>query len=66
MFYKNNYTESLDHISKIKYETLPITIDIYILKLKIFYIPEYYDSVLSALSPYFLTKEKFPADKKLP
>lgn len=37
MFHKRNYSGSLDHISMIKHELLPITIDIYILKSKIFY-----------------------------
>ena len=37
MFHKKNYSGSLDHISMIQHELLPITIDIYILKSKIFY-----------------------------
>ena len=37
MFHKKNYSGSLDHISLIQHELLPITIDIYILKSKIFY-----------------------------
>lgn len=47
LFYKKNYSEALDHISMIKNEPLPVTIDIYILKIKIFYELGFYDSALS-------------------
>ena len=47
MFYKNNYSEALEHISRIKSEAHPITLDIYILKLKIFYKLGHYDSAVS-------------------
>ncbi len=44
MFHKKNYSESLDHISMIKHELLPITIDIYVLKSKIFYEMGFFDT----------------------
>lgn len=47
MFYKNNFGEALTHISKIQSETFPITIDLYILRAKIFFMQGYYDSAFT-------------------
>lgn len=47
MFHKKNYSGSLDHISMIKYEMLPITIDIYVLRAKIFYELGFFDTAQS-------------------
>ena len=47
MFYKMNYAGSLEHIQKIKFASLPVTLDIYILKAKIFYILGHLDSALA-------------------
>ena len=47
LFHKKNYSGALDHISMIRNESFPITLDVYILKTKIFYEMEFYDSALS-------------------
>lgn len=64
MFYKKNYQESLSHISKIKSESLPITIDIYILKSKIFYMMGYDDSAIDVADSFrhFITGHKHISD----
>ncbi len=52
LFYKNKFNEALIEISSIKSESQPISIDIYILKAKIFYLLGYYDSA-KAISDSF-------------
>lgn len=51
-FYKKNYSEALNHISKIKNESNPLAIDIYILKAKIFYMLGHFDSALSVADSF--------------
>lgn len=46
-FYTGDYSESLSHNSKIQSGLLPITIDSYVLKAKIFYVLGHSDSALS-------------------
>lgn len=46
-FCKNEYEESLNYINKIEESSLPVTINIYVLKAKIFYMLGYKDSALS-------------------
>ena len=64
MFYKNNLNEALTHISKIKSETLPITIDLYILKAKIFFMQGYYDSAFTVSDSFrhFINSNKVISD----
>ncbi len=64
MFHKKNYSGSLDHVSMIKLELLPITIDIYILKSKIFYEMGFFDtgkSVADSLR-HFIKNNKVLSD----
>lgn len=63
-FYKNKYSDSLDHISKINHESIPITTDIYILKAKIFYMLGHFDSALAVANSFrhFITGNKLIAD----
>ncbi len=51
-FYEGRYPESLEYMSKIEFETRPLTIDIYVLKAKIFYLLGHNDSVLSLLDSF--------------
>lgn len=51
-FYKKKFPEALLHISKIKSESQPISIDIYILKLKIFYMLGHFDSAVSVADSF--------------
>lgn len=46
-FSEKNYEGSLDHLLKIKSESMPVKIDIYVLKAKIFYDQGHFDSALS-------------------
>lgn len=63
-FYKNEFTESLNFISNIKHELLPITLDMYILKIKIFYRLGYLDSVRSQTDSFrhFIKNNKLISD----
>ncbi|MBL8007686.1 MAG: hypothetical protein JNJ56_09150 [Ignavibacteria bacterium] len=47
LFHKKNYSGSLDHISMINHELFPITVDIYILRVKIFYEMGFFDTAQS-------------------
>lgn len=51
-FYRKKFPDALIHISKIKSESHPISIDIYILKLKIFYMLGHYDSAVSVADSF--------------
>lgn len=51
-FHKKNYSDALNQISKIKSESQPITVDIYILKLKIFYMLGHLDSAVSVADSF--------------
>lgn len=64
MFYKKNYSESLNHILKIRKASLPITIDINIFKIKIFYLLGHYDSALCVANSFrhFINTNKLMAD----
>ncbi len=59
-FYKKNYSDALVQITKIKSEPTPITVDIYVLKSKIFYELEHYDSALSVADSFrhYITHNK--------
>lgn len=63
-FYKKNYADSLEHISKLKNEFHPITVDIYILKAKIFFLLGHFDSALSLADSFrhFINGNKILAD----
>lgn len=63
-FYKNEFNESLNFITKINQESLPISIDIYILKIKIFYKLGYRDSVRSVSDTFrhFIKGNKLISD----
>ncbi len=63
-FHKKNYPESLNQISKIKSESHPIKIDIYILKAKIFYMLGHFDSALSIADSFrhFISGNKLMSD----
>lgn len=60
MFHKKNYSGSLDHIAMIKNEMLTITIDIYVLKIKLFYELGFFDTVMSVADTFrhYLTNNK--------
>lgn len=60
MFYKKKYKDSLDCSSKIKSTSLPIVIDIYVLKMKIFYVLSYFDSAASVADSFrhFVNRNK--------
>lgn len=64
LFSKNNYSGSLDYISMIKYEMLPITIDIYVLRAKIFYELGFYDTAQSIADSlrHFISNNKVISD----
>lgn len=64
LFYNKNYTGALEQISRIKYESHPITVDIYILKLKIFYMLGHYDSAVSVEDSFrhFISGNKLISD----
>lgn len=63
-FYKKNYPDALAHISKIKSESSPITVDIYILKTKIFYALGHFDSAIAVADSFrhYITGDKFISD----
>ncbi|MBK8550480.1 MAG: hypothetical protein IPL53_05215 [Ignavibacteria bacterium] len=52
LFNKKNYSGALDHISMIKNESLPVTVDIYVLKIKLFYELGFFDSALSVADSF--------------
>jgi hypothetical protein len=62
--YKKKYPDALIHISKIKYESSPITIDIYILKAKIFYLLGHFDSAIALADSFrhYITGNKNLSD----
>ena len=64
LFHKKNYSGSLNHILKIKNASLPITIDINIFKIKIFYMLGHYDSALCVANSFrhFINANKLMAD----
>ncbi len=64
MFYKTNYEGSLEHIQKIKFASLPVTVDIYILKAKIFYMIGHLDSALAVADSFrhYITGNKQLSD----
>lgn len=63
-FHRNEFTESLNFISNIKHELLPISMDVYILKIKIFYNLGYKESVLSIANNFrhFIRNNKMISD----
>ncbi len=64
MFYKKNYSDALVQISRIRSESQPITVDIYLLKLKIFYRLGHYDSAVSVADSFrhFISGNKLISD----
>jgi len=64
LFYKKNYPGALEQISRIKSESHPVTVDIYILKLKIFYMLGHYDSAVSVEDSFrhFVSGNKLLSD----
>lgn len=64
LFFQKNYSGSLDYISMIRYELLPITIDIYVLRSKIFYELGFFDTALSVADSlrHFIKNNNVMAD----
>lgn len=52
LFHKKMYSDSLDYITKIKSKSLPVVIDIYVLKMKIFYIQGYFDTAAAVADSF--------------
>lgn len=63
-FHKKNYSGSLDHISMIKHEMLPVTIDVYVLKAKLFYEFGFFDTSRSVADSlrHFIKNNKVISD----
>lgn len=63
-FYTQDYSESLSHNSKIKSGLLPMTIDSYILRAKIFYVLGHFDSAQSLADSFrhFVNLNKLISD----
>ena len=64
LFVKKNYSGALDHLSMIRNESLPVTLDIYILKIKLFYELGFCDSALSVADSFrhFIKGNKLISD----
>lgn len=52
MFHKKKYSKSLDYICEIKSTSLPVVIDVYVLKMKIFYTLNYFDSAAAVADSF--------------
>lgn len=64
LFYKKKYPEAIEQISLIRSESLPLTLDIYIIKLKLFIKMEHYDSAAALADSFrhFVTGKKHISD----
>jgi len=51
-FYEGRFTDALEYISKIELESMPLTIDNYVMKAKIFYLLGHNDSALSIIDSF--------------
>lgn len=51
-FYKNEFEQSLEMLSKIKYESFVLAVDIYLLKAQIYYELGYLDSALASIDSF--------------
>ena len=63
-FHEERYTEALDYVSMIEFESMPLTIDIYVIKSKIFYLLGHTDSAFSVVDSFrhYIKSNKMMSD----